>query len=143
MMNNYDDIINLPHHTSLSHPHMSAHDRAAQFSPFAALTGYGSAITETGRLTDRKVELDEYGKADLNEKLSRIQDRIDEQLEAFITYFQMDKKKSGGSFIAAAGCVKKIDAYERTLVMQDDTKIPIDDIFEIDGELFGTLEHKE
>ena len=142
-MNLYDDIINFPHHTSPSRPHMSAHDRAAQFSPFAALTGYGSVIDETGRLTDKKVELDEYSKADLNEKLSKIQDQIDEQPEALITYFQPDKKKSGGAYITAAGCVKKIDAYERMLVMQDDTKIPIDDIFEISGELFGTLEHIE
>lgn len=138
MMNPYDDMINLPHHTSPSHPPMSAHDRAAQFSPFAALTGYGSAINETGRLTDKKVELDEYSKADLNEKLSIIQDQMEEQTEVIITYFQLDKKKSGGAYITAAGCVKKIDAYERTLVMQDSMKIPIEDIIEIDGELFGT-----
>lgn len=142
-MNLYDDIIHLPHHTSPSRPHMSAHDRAAQFSPFAALTGYGSAINETGRLTDKKVELDEYSKADLNEKLSKIQDQIDAQPEVLITYFQLDKKKTGGAYITATGCVKKIDEYERILVIQSDTKIPIDDIFEIDGELFGTLEHKE
>ncbi len=139
-MNLYDDIINLPHHTSSSRPQMSAHDRAAQFSPFAALTGYGSAIIESGRLTDKKVELDEYSKADLNEKLSKIQDQIDAQPEVLITYFQLDKKKSGGAYITTTGCVKKIDEYDRTLVMQDDTKIPIDDIFEIDGELFGTLQ---
>ncbi len=131
MMNPYDDIIHLPHHTSPSHPHMSAHDRAAQFSPFAALTGYGAAITETGRLTDQKVELDEYSKADLNDKLSKIQDQMDEQMETVITYFQPDKKKTGGAYITATGCVKKIDAFERTLVMQDGTKIPMDDIVEI------------
>lgn len=143
MMNPYDDIINLPHHTSASRPHMSAHDRAAQFSPFAALTGYDSAITETARLTDKRVELDEYSKADLNERLCIIQRQMDEQTEVSITYFQPDKKKSGGAYFTATGCVKKIDEYERTVVMQDDTKIPIDDIFEIDGELFGTLEHQE
>jgi len=143
MMNPYDDIINLPHHTSTSRPHMSAHDRAAQFSPFAALTGYDSAITETGRLTDKKVEMDEYSKSDMNERLCIIQCQMDEQPEVSITYFQPDKKKSGGAYITATGCVKKIDEYERTVVMQDDTKIPIDDIFEIDGELFGTLEHQE
>lgn len=143
MMNPYDDIINLPHHTSSSRPHMSAHDRAAQFSPFAALTGYDSAITETGRLTDKKVEMDEYSKLDMNERLCIIQCQMDEQPEVSITYFQPDKKKSGGAYITATGCVKKIDEYERTVVMQDDTKIPIDDIFEIDGELFGTLEHQE
>lgn len=143
MINPYDDIINLPHHTSASRPHMSAHDRAAQFSPFAALTGYDAAITEAGRLTDKKVELDEYRKADLNERLCKIQDRMDEQPEVSITYFQPDKKKSGGAYITVTGRVKKIDAYERTMIMQDDTKIPIDDIFEIGGELFGTFEPQE
>lgn len=135
MINLYDDIINLPHHTSTSRPHMSAHDRAAQFSPFAALTGYDAAITETGRLTDKRVELDEYRKADLNERLCKIQDQMDEQPEVSITYFQPDKKKSGGAYITVNGRVKKIDAYERTVVMQDDTKIPIDGIFEIDDEI--------
>ncbi|MHB1455187.1 MAG: YolD-like family protein [Saccharofermentanales bacterium] len=143
MMNPYDDIINLLHHTSPSRPHMPTHDRAAQFSPFAALSGYGAAIIETGRLTDKKVELDEYSKVDLNEKLSIIQDQIDDQPEVLITYFQPDRTKSGGAYITATGCVKKIDAYERMLVMQDGTKIPIDDIFEIDSELFGTLGHQK
>lgn len=131
MMNPYDDIINLPHHTSTSRPRMSARDRAAQFSPFAALTGYDSAITETARLTDTRIELDEYSKADLNEKLCIIQDQIDQQPEVSITYFQPDKMKSGGAYITATGCVKKIDAYEHVVLMRDATKIPIDDIFEI------------
>ena len=143
MMNPYEDIINLPHHTSTSRPHMSAHDRAAQFSPFAALTGYDSAIAETARLTDERVELDEYSKSFLNERLCIIQGQMDERPEVLITYFQSDKRKSGGAYITATGCVKKIDVYERTVVMQDDTKIPIDDIFGIDGKLFGALEHQE
>ena len=140
MMKSYDDIINLQHHTSASRPHMSAHDRAAQFSPFAALTGYDSAITETARLTDKRVELDEYSKADLNGKLCMLQEQMDEQQEVSITYFRADNKKSGGAYIAAAGCVKKIDEYERTVVMQDGTRIPIEDILSIEGELFGGLE---
>ena len=143
MINPYDDIINLPHHTSASRLQMSAHDRAAQFSPFAALTGYDSAITETARLTDTQVEMDEYSKADLNEKLCIIQDQIDQQPKVAITYFQPDKMKSGGAYITATGCVKKIDEFEHAVVMQDATKIPIDDIFEIDGELFGILENQE
>lgn len=141
MMNPYDDIINLPHHTSTSHPRMSAHDRAAQFAPFAALTGYDSAIGETARLTNTRVELDECSKADLNEKLYIVQDQIDQQPEVSITYFQSDKRKAGGAYITATGFVKKIDEYQRSVVMQDDTKIPIDDIFEIDGELFGAERH--
>jgi hypothetical protein len=139
MVNPYDDIINLPHHTSASRPHMSVYDRAAQFSPFAALTGYDAAITETARLTNEKIELDEYNKADLSERLCMIQDLKDERPEVSITYFMPDKKKSGGEYITVAGCVRKIDEHERTVIMQDATKIPIDDILEIDGELFGTL----
>lgn len=143
MTNPYDDMINLPHHTSTSRPRMSAHDRAAQFSPFAALTGYDSAITETARLTDTRIELDENSKADLNERLCVIQEKLDEQIVVSITYFQTDNKKSGGAYITATECVKKIDAYQRTVVMQNDTIIPIEDIFEIQGELFGALEHQE
>lgn len=143
MMNPYDDIINLPHHTSTSRPHMSAYDRAAQFSPFAALTGYDSAITETARLTDIRIELDENSKADLNEKLCIIQEQMDEQIEVSITYFLSDAKKSGGAYITATGCVKKIDVYQRTVVMQDNTTVPIEDIFKIEGKLFGTLQHQD
>ena len=139
--NPYDDIINLPHHTSRTRPHMSAYDRAAQFSPFAALTGHDAAITETARLTDNRVELDEYSKADLNQRLCIIQDRMDEQPKVSITYFKPDQKKSGGAYITAAGCVKKIEEYEHAVVMQDDTKIPIDQIIAIDGELFGSIEN--
>jgi len=137
----YDDIINFPHHTSTTQPHMSAYDRAAQFSPFAALTGHDDAITETGRLTETRVELDEYSKADLNQRLCIIQDGMDEQPEVSITYFQPDRKKSGGAYITAFGCVKKIEAYEHTVVMQDDTSIPIDQIIAIDGEIFGPVEN--
>lgn len=143
MKNSYDDIINLPHHRSISRPHMSVHDRAAQFSPFAALTGYDSAITEAARLTDKRIELDEYSKTDLNERLSNIQDQMDEQPEVSITYFQLDKKKSGGAYVTATGCVKKIDEFERTVVMEDNTKIAINDILEIDGELFCTPGYQE
>lgn len=143
MMNQYDDIINLPHHSSTSRPRMSAHDRAAQFSPFAALTGYDSAIKETARLTDTRVELDEYSKADLNEKLCIIQDQIDQQPEVSITYFQADIMKSGGAYITVTGCVKKIDEYKHAVVMLDATKIMIDDIFEIDGELFRIFVNQE
>ena len=136
----YDDIINLPHHTSATHPHMSAYDRAAQFSPFAALTGHDAAITETARLTQTRVELDEYSKADLNQRLSIMQDQMDEQPNVSITYFQPDKKKSGGAYITAAGCVKKIDEYEHALIMEDDTRILIDQIIAIDGEIFGPID---
>jgi hypothetical protein len=139
MMGPYDDIIDLPHHTSPKRPRMSVYDRAAQFSPFAALTGYDAAIIETARLTDKKIELDEYEKAELNERLSMIQDLKDEQPEVSITYFMPDRKKTGGEYITITGCVKKIDHHDRTLVMQDATKIPIDDILDMDCEIFRTL----
>ena len=138
--NSYEDIIDLPHHTSTTHPHMSAFDRAAQFSPFAALTGHDAAITETARLTETRVELDEYSKADLNRRLCILQDRMDEQPSVSITYFQPDTKKSGGAYITAAGCIKKMVEYERAVVMQDDTRIPIDQIIAVDGEWFGSIE---
>lgn len=134
MMNPYEDIIHLQHHTSTSRPHMSAHDRAAQFSPFAALTGYDSAITETARLTETRVELDEYSKTDLNEKLRIIQDHIAQHFEVSITYFHPDNMKAGGAYITTTGCVKKIDEYEHVVLMQDGTEIPINDILEIDGD---------
>ena len=136
--NSYEDIIDLPHHTSTTHPHMSAFDRAAQFSPFAALTGHDAAITESARLTETRVELDEYSKADLNRRLCILQDRMDEQPSVSITYFQPDTKKSGGAYITAAGCIKKMVEYERAVVMQDDTRIPIDQIIAVDGEWFDT-----
>ncbi len=136
----YDDIINLPHHQSATRPHMSNYDRAAQFAPFAALTGYDDAVKETARLTDKKVELDEYSKDALNERLNMIQDAIDEQPEVSITYFLPDKKKSGGAYVTATDHVKKIDEYENTVLLQDGTKIPIADIAEIVGDIFGVLE---
>ena len=142
MTNPYDDIMNLPHHQSATHPHMTAYDRAAQFSPFAALTGFEDAVNETARLTDKKVELDEYGKSALNERLNIIQDTLDEQPEVSITYFLPDKKKSGGAYVTVTGGVKKIDEYEHIVVMLDATKIPIDDIAKINGEIFCSLENE-
>ena len=136
----YDSIKKLPHYQSVTRPHMSLYDRAAQFSPFAALTGYDDAVKETARLTDTKAELDEYEKAAINERLNRIQDTFDVQPEVSITYFLPDKKKSGGAYITVTGCVKKVDEYEHIVVMRDGTNVPIDDISEIDGEMFGTVE---
>lgn len=129
--NSYEDIINLPHYQSSTRAHMSNHDRAAQFSSFAALTGYGDAVSETARLTDSKVELDEYGLDKLNERLSWIQKHISEQSEVSITYFMADKKKSGGSYQTARGFVKRIDEYEKLLITSDGKKLPIEDILEI------------
>lgn len=136
----YDSIKKLPHYQSVTRPHMSLYDRAAQFSPFAALTGYDDAVKETARLTDTKAELDEYEKAAINERLNWIQDTFDVQPEVSITYFLPDKKKSGGAYITVTGYVKKVDEYEHVVVMRNGTKVPIDDIAEIDGEIFEMLE---
>ena len=118
---------------------MSLYDRAAQFSPFAALTGYDDAVKETARLTDTKAELDEYEKAAINERLNIIHDTLKEQPEVYITYFLPDKKKSGGAYVTATGSVKKVDVFERIVVMQDGAKVPIDEIATVDGEIFGCL----
>jgi len=139
MTNEYDDIINLPHHVSATHPHMKAIDRAAQFSPFAALTGYDAAVKETARLTDKRIELSEDMKTFLSDRLQIIEDRIKEQPEITITYFQPDAKKKGGAYITAISTVKKIDEYERIVVMTDGTAIPIDEIISIDGQIFETM----
>ncbi|MEG0648665.1 MAG: hypothetical protein RR764_02420 [Oscillospiraceae bacterium] len=135
-MNNYDDIINLPHHVSTAHPQMSILDRAAQFSPFAALTGYDDAVKETARLTDTKIELDEYEKTILNERLRLVTDCIEEYPEITITYYKPDSKKNGGAYITVTGCVKKIDDFEKTVYMTDGMVISIEEIFEIESDLF-------
>lgn len=132
MTKTYDDIIHLPHHVSTTHPHMAAIDRAAQFSPFAALTGYDAAIKETARLTDQRVELDEAMKEALSNKLQMVADRLKERPEIVITYFQPDGKKNGGAYVTVINTVKKIDVYERIVVMTDGKVIPIDEIISID-----------
>ena len=139
MTRTYDDIINLPHHVSTTRPHMTAIDRAAQFSPFAALTGHDAAIKETARLTDERVKLDEYVKDALSDRLQIIAVRIKEHPEIAITYFQPDAKKNGGLYVTAISTAKKIDEYERVVVMTDGTAIPIDEIISIDGQIFESM----
>lgn len=129
----YDDIINLPHHVSLTHPHMDIAVRAAQFAPFAALSGYEEAVKETARLTDRKAELDETAMALLNGKLLRIRERIKQRPEVTITWFVPDEKKAGGSYFTMTGRVRKMELYERAVYMENGTRIPIDEISEISG----------
>ena len=128
MNNRYDEIINLPHHVSKTRPQMPMSDRAAQFAPFAALTGYDSAIKETGPLTA------------LDMKYQLLMDAFDDAPEVTITYFQPDERKAGGKYVSAVGAVKKIDDFERRITMQDGAKIPMDDVLSIEGELFSVLE---
>ena len=135
MMREYDDIIQLPHYISKTRPHMAAIDRAAQFSPFAALTGHDAAIKETARQTDKRVELDEYVKDALRNRLQIIANRMKEHPQIAITYFQPDGKKDGGTYVTVINKIKKISEYERSIVMIDGTIIQIDDIISIEGEI--------
>lgn len=134
-MEKYEDIINLPHHVSKKHPRMSLYDRAAQFSPFAALTGHNAAIIETARLTEKKIRQSEDAISILNEKLHIITENPG--AEVTITYFLPDDRKEGGAYVIHTGAVKKIDRYENAVVMTDGTVIPVEDISEIEGEMFG------
>ena len=140
MNGKYDKIMGLPHHVSKTRPQMPMSDRAAQFAPFAALTGYDAAIKETGRLTDERIELDVEALSALDMKYQLLMEALDEAPEVTITYFQPDERKAGGKYVSAVGAVKKIDDFERRITMQDGTKIPMDDVLSIDGELFSSLE---
>ena len=135
----YDDIINLPHHVSKKHPQMSLHDRAAQFSPFAALTGHKAAINETARLTDEKQILSEDVIAKLNEQLNLIKENIGTNQTVTITYFVPDDKKSGGAYISHTGVVNKIDEYNHTVILTDKTVIPIEQISEMQSDIFSEI----
>ena len=128
----YDDIIDLPHRQSSTRPRMSRLNRAAQFAPFAALTGHDAAILETGRLTDAFTELDESRKVELDDKLRYIMLHLVEKPEVTITYFRPDGKKEGGAYLSTAGVVRKIDEYEKIVIMEDQTVIPVNLIFEIE-----------
>jgi len=136
----YDEIMGLPHHISKTRPQMPMSDRAAQFAPFAALTGYDAAIKETGRLTDERIELDVEALSALDMKYQILMEALDEAPEVTITYFQPDERKAGGKYVSAVGAVKKIDDFERRITMRDGTRIPMDDVLSIDGEMFSSLE---
>ena len=140
MNGKYDEIMGLPHHVSKTRPLMPMSDRAAQFAPFAALTGYDAAIKETGRLTDERIELDVEALSALDMKYQLLMEALDEAPEVTITYFQPDERKAGGKYVSAVGTVKKIDDFERRITMRDGTRIPMDDVLSIDGELFSSLE---
>lgn len=132
----YDDIINLPHHVSFTHPHMDRANRAAQFSPFAALNGYEDAIEETARLTDSKPELSDERKARLDEKMQVLLHHIGERPEVVVTYFVPDLRKEGGSYEIISGAVRKFDEYEQAIVFTDGRKVNISDIFRIESEIY-------
>ena len=139
-MGKYDDIINLPNPTPTCRPRMSALDRAAQFAPFAALTGYEAVVAEAARLTDDRLELSEDMKIILNDKMQMIVDNIDKEPFVTIKYFVPDKRKAGGAYVEVSGIVKEIDEYERCIVMTDGIKIQIEQVRAIDGEMLNCFE---
>ena len=132
----YDDIINLPHPTSKRHPRMPIRDRAAIFSPFAALSGHGAAIAETARLTDQRMELDEDTKMELDLKQQVLNNITEEHPEITVTWFRPDERKEGGAYVTTAGRLKRIDEVERALVLTDGTAIPLADVVGIEGDCF-------
>ena len=131
MSGNYDDIIALPHPEPRTHPRMSLHDRAAQFSPFAALTGHSAAIAETGRLTDSRVTLDESEMARVDAALQRLRELLSQEPVASITYFVPDERKAGGSYQTVTGAVRRIDTVNGVLLLTDQRAIPIPDILDV------------
>lgn len=131
MSGKYDDIIALPHPEPRTHPRMSLHDRAAQFSPFAALTGHSAAIAETGRLTDSRITLDESEMTRVDTELQHLQELLPSRPTVSITYFVPDERKAGGSYQTVTGTVRRIDTVNGVLLLTDRREIPIADIFDI------------
>lgn len=132
MKNPYEDIMELPHHVSSKHPQMPMSDRAAQFSPFAALVGYDAAIKEASRMIDEKIESEEDRLNELNLKFRFIKEHLADEPEVSLSYFEPDERKAGGRYLEISGTVKKIDDFERSLTMKDGTKISIDDILAVE-----------
>lgn len=128
----YDDIIHLPHHVSQNHPQMPLRDRAAQFAPFAALTGYEAAVGETARLTTERREMDAQEAAELNRRLTDLAARLKDRPEVTIEYFVPDERKAGGAYITVTGVVRNISVPERLMILADGTAIPLDDVISIE-----------
>ena len=131
MNEKYKDMLHLPHPVSATHPRMALQDRAAQFSPFAALAGYDDALRETARRTDRFVELDEDRKQELDRQISYLQQHLLDTVPVKIIYFVPDEKKEGGAFVQKTGYVKKLDSYRKTILLTDDSCIDMEKITEI------------
>ena len=128
----YDDIIQLPHHQSTKRAHMSLHDRAAQFSPFAALTGHEAAIEETARRTEEEITLDDTMIADISDKLYEISQHLSEKWRVSITYFRPDEKKAGGAYLTDVGTIKKINEAEQLIIMDSGMRIKMEQMIKIE-----------
>lgn len=131
MSSPYGDIIQMPYPTSTKHPRMSIANRAAQFSPFAALSGHSAALAETARLTDQEIELTEDLKAVLDQKQRILSEHVKEHPQVTVTWFQPDEKKDGGQYITTTGYLKRIDEFEKVLHLTDGTKIPLAHVIDI------------
>lgn len=132
--NPYEDILELSHPVSKTHPQMTRRDRAAQFAPFAALTGYEEAVKEAARLTEEKMILDEDSKEKLDWKLRRLQEKVKEKPTITVTYFLKDEKKKGGKYVTVTGVLKKIDSYTHQFVLENGEEIPLEDIVSLEFE---------
>lgn len=137
MTGKYDDMLQLPHHVSASRKPMAITARAAQFAPFAALSGYDAEVQEAGRLTDRPIEPDEYEKEALNARLQLLARHLREKWIVSLVFFQPDERKAGGAYVTRTGTVKKLYETERLLTLTDGTVIPLDDLIALDGEEFA------
>lgn len=135
----YDDMLMLSRPISAKHMPMPRLDRAAQFSSFAALTGYDESVGETARLTDSRIELDEDRASELNDKLNILRDNLYERPEIAVTYFVPDSKKSGGKYVTFKGNARAIDEYERAIIFTKGSRIPLDDIFALGGDIYKGL----
>ncbi len=132
----YKDIIDLPHHVSDKRPHMSPRDRAGQFSPFAALTGFDDSIEETGRYTDSRLFTDEDDMAEIGRKLKILED-VGKGQTVKVTYFVPDLKKEGGAYRTVESAVRKVKVFERALILEDGNEIGFDDISALESDLFS------
>ena len=135
----YDDIVNLPRPISKKHPQPPLSERAARFAPFAAITGYEEMVLEEARVTEERIELDECALALLNEKLNILQNNLSQSPEITVTYFAPDKKKAGGAYVNISGTVRQIDVYSKLLILENDKKIRIENIYKLDGDIFRSL----
>ena len=140
MTGKYDDILRLPHHVSASRKPMAITARAAQFAPFAALSGYDAEVQEAGRLTDRPIEPDEYEKEALNARLQLLARHLREKWVVSLVFFQPDERKAGGAYVTRTGTVKKLYETERLLTLTDGPVIPLDDLIALDGEEFAAYD---
>ena len=139
MNGKYDEIINMPHHVSSRHKQMTRHERATQFAPFAALSGYGDSISDASKIPFEKISVDETAKSELDLKLNIIYGNISSSPAVTVTYFKSSENGTDGTYVSVTGNIKRVDEYERKIIMSNGEKIPMNDILSFDGEIFKEL----